>query len=313
MAEEVKNSEQTEKAATTDVKASEEKKHSKCFFANNKHAAMAFVGVVGVIIGLVIGLFMGGTTSPLGVTTVPESKLDETIATYKYNGTHKATIREIMEDNGSVDFYKTTDEKGQEVYHVPSSEVVANYVRSQVILDIANEKGIKVTDEEVTEALNHSYHVANEESLASMAKQIGSTPEKIKQMITNQLKKEKLVMDLMGDDGQLPDPPAKPEAPAEGEESEATAAYADYIRNIVGSAWNNETKQWADENSPYAKTLVGENAFDGEKATYSQANVVFSIAAQNYQDMVTKGQTKAFDTINNALANTSLTVRTLAQ
>ena len=316
MSEEVKNSEQTAQAKveqTADTQTPQEKKSCKCFFANNKHAAFAVVGVVGVIIGLVIGLLMGGPSSAIGTTTVPESKLDETLATYNYNGSHKISIRELMEAQGSVDLYKTTDADGKEAYRVPSTEAVNSYVRSQVLLDLADAKGIKVTNEEVLDMLKQTYNVQGEDGLDALAKQFGTTPEKLKELVSNQLKSEKLVKTLMGDGSELPEPPSKPEAPEADAEDKATSEYADYIRKVVGSAWNNDDKKWADENSPYAKTLVGENAFNGETATYAQANIVFSIAAQEYQDMVAKGQAKALETINDAMANTSLTVRTMAQ
>ncbi len=315
MAEEVKNSDQAADVKpqhAAETKAPEEKK-SKCFFANNKHAAFAFVGVVGIIIGLIIGLLMGGPSSPLGTTTVPESKLDETIATYKYNGDHKVTIRELMEAQGNIELFKTTDKDGKEAYRVPSSEAVTSYVRNQVLIELADSKGIKVSDDEIYDVLKKSYNVDGQEGLDNLAKQFGTTPERLKDLVSQQIKGEKLVRNLMGDGADLPDPPAKPEAPAEGEDSKATAGYAEYIRNIVGDAWNNNDKKWNDENSAFAKTLVGDNAFDGETATYTQANIVYSIVAQEYQEKVSKGQTKALDEINAAMANTSLTLRTLAQ
>ena len=315
MAEEVKNSEQTAdvKDQQTADAQTQEKKSCKCFFANNKHAAFAFVGIVGVIVGLIIGLLIGGPSSPLGTTTVPESKLDETIATYKYNGDHKITIRELMEAQGSIDLFKTTDKDGKEAYRIPSSEAVTSYVRNQVLIELADSKGIKVSDDEVFEMLKKSYNVDGQEGLDNLAKQFGTTPEKLKDLVVQQIKGEKLVRNLMGDGSELPEPPTKPEAPAEGQENKATAEYADYIRNLVGDAWNNTDKKWADDNSSFAKTLVGDNAFNGETATYTQANIVYSIVAQEYQEKVTKGQTKALDEINAAMANTSLTLRTLAQ
>ncbi len=307
MTEEVKNSPQ-HKAEMGDTT-----KKAKCYFAEHKNAAYAAFAVIGLIVGLLIGsFFLGGPASPLGETQVPASKLDETIATYKYNGNHTVTIRELMEAQGNIDLFKTVDPSGNEVYRVPGSETALSYVRSQILMKFADSKGIKVSNEEVLDTIRTTYGVEGDDNIASLAKQFGTTPEKLKELVAQQLKSEKLVKSLLGDENLDINPPAKPEKP-EGDESKATEKYAEYIRNTVGDAWNQADGKWANENSPYAMTLVGDNAFNGKTATYSQANTVYSIAVQQFQEEMGKKQAKAIDEINKVMASSSVTVRTLAQ
>ncbi len=307
MSEEIKDSQNT--AETTSKKES-----CKCYFANNKKAAYAAVGAICLIIGLLIGsFFLGGPSSALGASTVPESKLGETIATYNYNGNHSVSIRDIMEAQGSVDFYKTRDEQGNELYRVPSTDAVVGYVRSQILISYADSKGIKVTDEDVKQAIKENYGIEGDENVEALAKQIGITTDQLKKLVSNQVKTEKLVEYLMGDPKDLPKAPERPEAPEKGQEDVASEQYANYIIKAVGPAWNEQEGKWADENSPFAMTLVGENAFDGKKATFTQASIVFSILAQEYQETMSKNQMKAIEDINAQMANASINVRTLAQ
>ncbi len=309
MAEEVKGAHHCAKSD-----ASKKDSGCKCFFAKNKYAGYGTVGAICLIIGLLIGtFFLGGPSSGLGVSTVPESGLDQTIATYKYNGKHNITIRELMEAYSTVDMFKTTDAEGNEVYRVPSSDSVISYVRTQVLDKLADSKGISISDEELAEAIKTTYNVEGDENIDALAKQFGVDTAKFKSLMSQQLKGEKLIKSYMGDEKDLPVAPEQPKAPAKEAEKTATEEYAQYILNVVGPAWDAAAGKWADDESPYAKTLTGEMAFDGKKATFSQASIVYSIASQTYQEAVAKSQMKAFDEINKAMSSTSVTIRTIGQ
>ncbi len=309
MAEEVKGAHHCAKSD-----ASKKDSDCKCFFAKNKYAGYGTVGAICLIIGLLIGsFFLGGPSAGLGVSTVPESGLDKTIATYNYNGKHNITIRELMEAYSTVDMFKTTDPEGNEVYRVPSSDSVISYVRTRVIDNLADSKGIKISDEELAEAIKNTYNVEGDENIDALAKQFGVDTPKFKTLMTQQLKGEKLIKSYMGDEKDIPAAPEQPKTPEKDAEKTPTEEYAQYIINLVGSAWDGAAGKWADDESPYAKTLVGDMAFDGQKATFSQASVVFSIASQTHQEAVAKSQMAAFEEINKAMNSTSVTILTIGQ
>ncbi len=304
----------TESQKVSGAHAAKSESKAKGFFALNPMAGYIATAVVSLVLGLLIGsFFLGGPSSAIGSATVSESQLDTAIATYSYKGTHKVTIRELMEAQGSVDLFKTTDAEGNEVYRVPASDSVTSYVRSQIIGLFADSKGITVSDDEVFEALKKAYNVEGDENIEALAKQFGVTTDKLKELIGQQLKTEKLLKSFMEETEEVPALPAQPEAPEKGKEQEASEKYAEYIRNAVGGAWDDANKKWADENSAFAKTLVGDTAFDGTKATFTQANIVFSILSQEHQEKTGRAQATAMEEINNAMASASITIRTLAQ
>lgn len=273
-----------------------------------KNSGVIISSVVCLALGLALGYFVfgGGFNSALAKTTLSESELNAVVATFNYNGKHTVTAKDVLESTGSLD--RSKDQDGN--YMVPSAESIVGYVRNQVLIAAAKAEGIEVTDEDVANFLQNRLGVKEVKDLVS---QTGMDEETLKKMVHDSALTEKLLSKKTEGKnevpGQAPEMPAQPE---KGKENEATEAYAEYIKGLVGDAWDSENAKWSDENSDLAKAFTGENEFNGKTATYQQATMAYYTISSKYQQAQADASKLSTDYINELFSNTTIELKTLA-
>lgn len=262
-----------------------------------------------LVLGLALGHFAfrggaaAGGTALAGKTTVAESELDNAYATYTYKGaTNTITIREVIEQNGTVDAAKTADG----TYTVPSAEYALNVARTAILNSEVESRGITVTDEDVTEYAKTALGTDDFDAIAST---YGMDADEVKKLIEENCKITALREEVVG--GELPEMPESPTAPAEGSEDQVTKEYADYIIKLAGDAWNSKKGEWADKDGAYA-TALADATFSADGATYSAAQSAYYVAYQEYSTKQSEMSTKWAEFLNGLLSNATIQVGTLA-
>lgn len=229
-------------------------------------AIAAGLVVIGAIAGGVITsvAFPKAATSLTGATTVSEGQLSDTVGSYTLGGqTHEISARDALIAGGGL----TTDaEDGS--YEAPSAEDVLVVARQQAMVAKADERGITVSEDEISQYLSDTFGT---DDAASVAEVYGYTEDEIRNLVIAAIKTQKLYVDVTGNEGGVG---SAPDAPAD-ELSEADAAA--YIIGVAGDDWNADEGAWVDAESEMAKA-VGD--FDGKSATQEQAEAAYQIAYQ---------------------------------
>lgn len=241
------------------------------------------IAIVALAVGVALGYFLmggpsGSSISLNGRSTLSESELDSTIATYTFDGaTHKITARDVLTFGGSE---PVANDEG--TYDVPGAESILNYAQTQIMLSDAEARGITATDDEINEFLATSY--GSDVDLATFASGTGMTEDAAREMLEYWVIINKLGEDVAG--GTLPEAPVEPTAPEDGEEETPTAEYAEYIIGLVGDEWDADANTWASSDGDYYATLSSYE-ISNDSATYAAATAAYSVAYTKYQEAYT--------------------------
>lgn len=243
----------------------EPKKKSK-----RKHSTLCVV--LSSIITAVVVLVIAGTSFYFyaggglrGKVVVSESELNAPFAFYYYHGPHQITVKEVLEYFNEVDLAKTDDG----MYYVPGSQDITSYVQDMVCLNKATEEGFTVNDAEANAAALY-YNQTNDFSQIATNDDISEEDAKEDmQQHALFLKYECEQITSIADNGTV-----APEVPSDADMETATPAYADYIKGLVGDAWNSETNAWSEDDITFSLYFKG-NEFNGSEATYEQAELAY--------------------------------------
>lgn len=266
--------------------------------------------VAGAALAVVVGAFglagcSGATVAAVGSTTASESQLDDTIATYTYDGTTtNVTARMVIEDNTTLEAAKNSDD----TYNYPTADDVLSYVRNKIVLDEAEKQGITVTDDEVDEFSESSLGTSD---YATIAANYGLDEDVVKSMI-----KDSAIMSKLRDqvvDVELPAYPEAPAEPGEGEEDTPTAEYAAYIIALAGDEWDSSTGTWAadDTDGPYYTALASYD-ITADSATYEAASAAYQVAYSQYSTASSNLSTEWTTYVNGLFSKCSVTIGTVA-
>lgn len=254
--------------------------------------------VVGLILGALLGFvgcrMWGGASGGLVQSTdgyLAEDQLDKTVAVFTYDGKDvKVTARQALEEMGNLDNQKTPDG----TYRTPSAELIVSYARNYVLAQEASKRGIKVSDDEVSEYLEKNVGM---DDISAMARQYNMTEDQAKKVIKESAAIAKMRDQIVGTDSN-PTAPQPPAAPAQGADQDAvTADYAKYIVGLLGDEWDANKGSWAREDGQFYAALKNES-FNAEGATYQAAQIAYYIANNQYGEKVSKlneGWTKFID------------------
>lgn len=265
--------------------------------------------MVALVVGLTAGSFAGrlslggeGTISLAGKTTLGETELDSTIATFTYDGTtHAVTAREVIEMSSSLESAANDDG----TYNVPNASDVIYYAQSEVILLDAEKRGLSVTDDEVA-AYAEKYYGSSD--YASIASDYGIDEETAKSVITDSALRVKLRDEVVTT--AMPELPAEPTEPAEGSEDTPTADYAAYVIGLLGDEWDSEANTWATTDGDYYATLSSYE-ISNDSATYAAAEAAYSVAYSKYYTAYTEVSSEWTSYVNTLLSNTSMQLGSL--
>lgn len=267
-------------------------------------AILIAVLVIAIIVAGVGGYFIGrggfgGASSAPGSALLTEGQLDATVASYTYKGArHDITAREAIESQYSLDSMKTDDG----MYRAPSAETLVAYVRTQILLNEAEARGIEVTDDEVTAYAEQTYGTSD---FATLATQYGLSEDQAREIVRNSAMIEKLYNQIAP--ASTVALPEEPEQPADGDTSTRSKAYADYIINLAGDEWDAETGTWASTDGPYATALQGMDV-TADSASYEEAIIAYYVAYQEYATQASQSSQAWTDFANTLFADADMDI-----
>lgn len=271
---------------------------------HHNRAILIAAFVIAIIVAGVGGYFIGrggfgGASSAPGSALLTEGQLDATVASYTYKGArHDITAREAIESQYSLDSMKTDDG----MYRAPSAETLVAYVRTQILLNEAEARGIEVTDDEVTAYAEQTYGTSD---FATLATQYGLSEDQAREIVRNSTMIEKLYNQIAP--ASTVALPEEPEQPADGDTSTRSKAYADYIINLAGDEWDAETGTWASTDGPYATALQGMDV-TADSASYEEAIIAYYVAYQEYATRASQSSQAWTDFANTLFADADMDI-----
>ena len=261
-------------------------------------AAFVIVAVVCAVAGYFVGNggFDGKGT---GSATLSEGQLDSTVASYTYNGKKTdITARAAIESQYSLDTVKDSDGN----YAAPSADTILSYVRNQILLDAAEDKGITVSDKEMKKYAEDSIGTS---SYKTMAKQYGVSKAQAKQIVRQSATLQKLYKKVAGSSSATM--PTAPTEPSDGNEDTASKEYADYIIKLAGDEWDSSKGTWKSSKGTYAKAFK-DDEFTADSATYKQAMTAYYTAYQQYSSEASSSSSKWTSYANELYAKANISI-----
>ncbi len=235
--------------------------------------------------------------------SLQESELDQKVGSYTYNGkTEDVTAKMAIENATSLEAAKLEDGN----YPYPTAELILAYVRTQVMNSLVAQNGITVDDAQIQEFIKHNF---GEMSLADVAKQFNLTEEKAKQILTDSAGAFELSKKVSGG---MPAEPQAPQAPEPGKETETTEAYAEYVKSLVGDAWDSEKNEWNPQGGNYY-TALKDFSFDGKVADYNLAQAAYYVAYSDWTAQSKENSKTWLNFINQEYAKASVTIDKVTQ
>lgn len=217
--------------------------------------------VVLVVVAISFYYYAGGAMK--GKASFTEAELDAPFAFYYDYHPHQITPKEILQFFHELDSAKRDDG----MYNVPDAQAITEYVQDRVCLEQAERDGITVNDADVNAA---AIYYSHSKDFSGIAINQDISEEEARQDMQERalfLKFECAEVCKMLNDGTT-----LPEAPSDDAMDTPTAAYADYIKNLVGDAWNSETNTWNEDDTIYS-IYFDIDEFNGSEATYEQAEL----------------------------------------
>ena len=301
----VKKAEKAEKAA----KAAKPAKSSKQAVQVKSGVAVpvfAVCVVIAVVLGFVFGHFVlssDSTVSLSGKTSLTDTDLDSTIATYTYNGqTTSVSAREVILSNSTLDAAKSDDD----TYEVPTADDVISYARNQIVIKAAEAKGITVSDDDVDEYCTSMFGSSD---YASIASQYSIDEDTAKATI-----KQSCIMSKLRDSvatTEVPDQPTSPTEPADDATDTPTAEYAAYIIELAGDEWDSENNTWASTDGDYYAAL-STYEITNDSATYAAAEAAYNVAYSAYSTAYSQKYSEWSTYVNEVLSNATIQIGSLA-
>ena len=243
------------------------------------------------------------STAAIGKTVVTEDELDTVMGHYTFdNKSHDITVRNVIEEFTTVE--AAVNEDG--TYNVPSTDDVLSYVRNHIILDEADARGIKATDEDIEAYCMDTYGMTDIDSIAAS---VGVTSEVAKEQLADATTMSLLRGQVVTTSAATA--PLAPEASEDGDEDATSAEYAEYIIDLVGDEWDAENDTWASTDGQYYAAL-SEYPISNDSATYEAAYAAYTVAYQNWYSAYTQMTSEWTDFANGLFCKTSVSVGTAA-
>ncbi len=262
------------------------------------------VAVACAVLGILVGRFLlgGGSGSALGKTTLQESELDTTVATYVYNGkSHNLSARDVITSQSSLNSSKKDDGS----YALPSADKILAAARSQILQEEVKSRNIEVSDEDRDAFATKYIGTTNYDSVASS---YGMDADTVKRMLSQSAALAKLRGQVVTTDaGTQPTAPDKPES---GKEDEATAAYAQYVIGLAGDEWDSSANAWKSSDGAYA-TALADHTVTNDSATYEAAQAAYHVAYQKYSTAASAGASQWTDFVNGLLSKATISMSAL--
>lgn len=254
--------------------------------------------VAALAIGVVVGHFaLGGLGAGNGKTTLAESDLDSTVATYTIDGkSNKITAREAIESTTTLDAAKNEDG----TYAVPSADTILSCARNRILTAQVEAEGITVSDDDMKA---YAKETMGSDDIETIASQYGMEKDAAEKLLKEAAGVKKLYEKIVDTDSLT--------APTAPEEGKTEAEYGKYIVGLLGDEWDAKKDAWAKTDGDFYSAL-GEQKFSSKSATYDQANAAYYVAYQKYSTEYSAASAKWTTYVNERLSKASIQINTLA-
>lgn len=254
-----------------------------------------------VIVGGVAGagihaLVASPATSLTGKVSLSDSDLSGVIGTYTLNGqTHQVTARDAILATSSL----TQNDDG--TYDAPTAESVLTVARNAAMAQAARDRGLTVSDDEISSYESSSFGTDDEDSIAKL---YGYTTDEVHSIVSDSLLLNKLYADVTGNDG-LGSGPSQPADDLDD------AGRAQYIIDLAGDAWDAEKGTWADSEAGNGWASAMQTYGDISKsASADAATAAYQYAYGQYQDAMNDSIKKWNDFCDETYKNLTITCAT---
>ena len=254
--------------------------------------------VAALAIGVVVGHFaLGGLGAGNGKTTLAESDLDSTVATYTIDGkSNKITAREAIESTTTLDAAKNEDG----TYAVPSADTILSCARNRILTAQVEAEGITVSDDDMKA---YAKETMGSDDIETIASQYGMEKDAAEKLLKEAAGVKKLYEKIVDTDSLT--------APTAPEEGKTEAEYGKYIVGLLGDEWDAKKDTWAKTDGDFYSAL-GEQKFSSKSATFDQANAAYYVAYQKYSTEYSAASAKWTTYVNERLSKASIQINTLA-
>ena len=278
----------------------------------------AWIGIAcaALVLGLLLGRFVlgGGAASAnkslAGKIAVTEAELDNTFATFTFNGkVEEITIRDAILQSNPLE--AVMNEEGN--YMLPSAENALAVARNRIIESEAQRRGITVTDEDLA---TYAEQMLGSSDYSAIAASYGMEEESVKALLRSSALTSLLHDDVVGTTtGVMPAAPDYPMPNPEDEVTEEamktpTKGYADYIIGLADDEWDVDAGTWASPDGTYATALAGYEVTP-EGATYEAAQTAYYVAYQLYAQSASSGTEQWNAFVNGLLSKSNINISTL--
>ncbi len=264
------------------------------------------ISVAALVVGVLCGHFLlgnAGTVSLGGKMTLSANELDSTIATYTYQGTtNNISARDVITQSSTVDAAANSDG----TYAVPTSSDVVVYAQNEIVLAGAKDKGLSVTDDEVSA---YATQMFGTDDYATIASSYNIDEDTAKTTLTSSALMSKLRDAVVTTT--LPDQPTAPTAPAEDAEDTPTADYASYVIGLAGDEWDADSNAWARTDGDYYAALSSYE-ITNESATYAAAQAAYNVATAAYSAAYSQRASEWTTYVNSLLSQATMQIGSLA-
>ena len=256
------------------------------------------MAVCGIAVGAIGGIGVYTLThvdKPIAITEVSKDDAKGVIvARYVYDGkSHDVTAQDMIDAMGT-----NATKKKDGNYAMPSADTAITVARDQIVMSECDKKNITVSDKELKSYMKTSYGTTD---MSEIAKEYNIDEKTILKGVKKSARSHKLYLKVTGttDDG-------APEMPASDAD---TKTLGKYIIRLLGDNWDDEKGTWANTDSDFYDALG--KKFDPSSATQEQAQKVYQLASQHYQENYTNAYFKWSDYVNGLMSKCTIDIYTL--
>ena len=237
-----------------------------------------------------------------GRTTVSQEELDTPIGTYTHKGNETVvTVREAIEEGMSLEAARNADG----TYDIPSADAVLSIARNHFLLADAQERGITVSDEEVSA---YAKEVWKTDDLAVIAASYSMSKDQVANLMKESATIKKLRDQVVAN--KLPAEPKEPSAPEDGKNDDPRPEYGEYVVGLAGDEWDKAANKWAREDGPYHAELKN-YTISNDGATYSAAMAAYNVAKTQRAAAEQQISTEWTNYVNKILSDVTVQLGTL--
>ena len=217
------------------------------------------------------------------------------------SGRTSVSIRDVINASSTLEASKNDDG----TYKIPSADNALSYVRNEIVMKEAENRGINVSDDDVAAYAEETLGSSDFDSIASSYNMDSDTVKSlIRDSATMKALRDQVVTT------QSATAPTAPTQPADGNTEATSADYAKYIIDLAGDEWDAQNNTWKSTDGVYASALSS-YTITNDSASYAAAQAAYYVAYQQYSTTQSAVSSEWTDFVNGLLCNGNVTLSSL--